>query len=120
MSTPENEQIKALDKQIKALKKELAVIGDMRPGTLSIQYQDAKHKRRPYHQLSYTHKRKSRTEYIREPFVPIIQNEVQQYARFRDIIDQWVELAIQKSKINLQRIRNATPKKPTRTKTKKK
>ena len=120
MNSPEAEQINALDRQIKQLKRELADIGDIRPGTLSIQYQDAKKKRRPYHQLSYTHKRKSHTDYIREPFVPIVKDEVHEYARFRNIIEEWVDLAIQKSKLNLKIIRKATPKKPTRTKSKQK
>ena len=66
-------RIKEIIDRIKAIKKELNKIGDMRPGTMSLQYQKPKEKKTPYHQVSYTHKMKSRTDYVRTSSVEDVE-----------------------------------------------
>jgi hypothetical protein len=93
-----NKQINKLEKQIEALKGEMMAIGPMRPGTLTIQYKDRENQTGGYHQLSYTHKKKSRTEYVREEHVARLRAEIEQYKRWRELIERWVELSIELSR----------------------
>ena len=66
------------DKQIQAIKEELMAIGPMRPGTLTQQYRDPGQHAGAYYQLSYTHKMKSRTEYVRAGHVERLRGEIEQ------------------------------------------
>lgn len=87
-----------IEKTIEKIKQELQTIQQMRPGSLTRQYHNPKDKTGAYYQLSYTHKMKSRTEYVRSEFVPKIREEISEYKRFRALVNQWVELAIKLSK----------------------
>jgi len=73
----------------------------MRPGSLTCQYRNPQDKVGPYYQLSYTHKMKSHTEYVRPEFVPQIGEQIAEYKRFRVLVNQWVELAIELSKMQM-------------------
>lgn len=73
-------------------------MGEMRPGTLSKQYKDPKEKKGQYYQLSYTHKMKSRTEYIRPVFVKEIKEQVKTYKRFKKLVEGWIDLSIEYSR----------------------
>jgi hypothetical protein len=88
--------------RINQIKAELLEILEMRPGTLTEQYYKRGSKKWPYWQLSYTHKKKSRTEYIRDDFVKQIKKEVQEYARFKQLTTDWVDLSIILSKLKLE------------------
>lgn len=81
-----------IKQQIRRIKAALERIGEMRPGLLTRQYKRPKEKAGPYWQLSYTHKRKSRTEYVRPAFVPAIRRQIATYKRFRRLVDRWVEI----------------------------
>ena len=70
----------------------------MRPGSVTKQLHRRGQKSWPYWQISYTLKRRSRTEYVRDEFVEQIQAEVLAYKRFKLAIDKLVELNIQLSK----------------------
>lgn len=84
--------------KIEQIKNEIHHYGDMRPGSVTKQLHRRGQKSWPYWQISYTLKRRSRTEYVRDEFVEQIQAEVLAYKRFKLAIDKLVELNIQLSK----------------------
>ena len=90
-----------IEKKIEKIKQQLVTIQQMRPGSLTRQYRNSKDKTGAYYQLSYTHKMKSRTEYVRSEFVDSIEEQISEYKRFRELIDQWIELSIEHSKIQM-------------------
>jgi len=96
-----NKKLCQLERRIEKIKQELQTIQQMRPGSLTRQYHNPKDKTGAYYQLSYTHKMKSRTEYVRSEFVPRIRDEISEYKRFRVLVNQWVELAIKLSKMQM-------------------
>jgi len=96
-----NKKLCQLERRIEKIKQELQTIQQMRPGSLTCQYHNPKDKTGAYYQLSYTHKMKSRTEYVRSEFVPRIREEISEYKRFRVLVNQWVELAIKLSKMQM-------------------
>jgi hypothetical protein len=92
-----------IEKRIEKIKQELLKTGQMRPGSLTCQYRNPKDKTGPFYQLSYTHKMKSRTEYVRPEFVAQIRKQVSQYKGFKQLVEEWIELAIQHSKMQIDR-----------------
>ena len=78
----------------------------MRPGALSEQYNvcgkpncKCKHPRRPqkhgpYYQLSYTHQGKSTTEFVKRDMLDEVRQQLANYARFRKLTDEWVNLSV--------------------------
>ena len=94
-------RIRRIEKQIAKLKKELEDIGPMRPGSLSRQYRVPKKKIGPFYQLSYMHKMKSRTEYVRPQFLSQIRSQIATYKRFKKLVEKWIELAIAHAKLTI-------------------
>ncbi len=92
---------RALEKRIKQIKQELQTIHEMRPGSLTCQYHNPKEKTGAYYQLSYTHKMKSRTDYVRPEFVDRIKGQIAEYKRFRMLVDEWVALALEHAKLQM-------------------
>ena len=94
-----------IEKRIKQIKQELQTIHEMRPGSLTCQYHNPKEKTGAYYQLSYTHKMKSRTDYVRPEFVDRIREQIAEYKRFRMLVDEWVALALEHAKIQIAKKR---------------
>jgi len=103
-----DKKIYQLEKRIEKIKWELQTINKMRPGSLTCQYHNPKEKTGAYYQLSYTHKMKSRTDYVRSEFVPQIGEQIAEYKRFRLLVDEWVALAIKHSKMQMDRAKRGT------------
>jgi hypothetical protein len=101
------EKLKQLENEIRRIKKELSGLGPMRPGNLSMQYKMPAEKKGPYFQLSYTHKMKSRTEYIRKEWVDEIREQIEIYKRFRKLIEGWIDLSIEYSQLRMKRVKEA-------------
>lgn len=99
MSTTRLQQI---DKRIARIKEELVKIGPMRPGSLTRQYRDPKNNTGAYWQVSYTHQMKSRTEYIRKEWVADIRKQIATHKKCKALMEEWVELAIEHSKLTMQ------------------
>ena len=97
-----------IEKKIEKIKQELQTIQQMRPGSLTRQYHNPKDKTGAYYQLSYTHKMKSRTDYVRSEFVPHIREQIAEYKRFRMLVDEWVALAIKHAKIQKDKGKRGT------------
>lgn len=92
-----------IERRIHAIKQALNKIGSMRPGSLTCQYKDPTEKRGPYWQISYTRNMKSRSEYVCKECVPEIRKQIAAYKRFKRLVDEWIELGIEMSKLNLKR-----------------
>ena len=100
---------------IHRIKAALFELGDLRPGALSEQYNtcrtpgcrckaDPPQRHGPYHQLSYSHRGRSRTENIRPEHIATVTSEIANYRTLRDLIDQWIDAAIE-----LDRLRRNPP-----------
>lgn len=95
-----NTKLQRLEVRIARIKKDLMEIGEMRPGSLTRQNRGLK-KTGSYYQLSYTHQMKGRTEYVREEFAGVIKQQIATYKKFKRMIEEWIRLAIQHSKIKM-------------------
>lgn len=117
-------QIKKLEAQIQKLKTELLKIGEMRPGSLSRQYSACQkpgckcvdpvkpQKHGPFYQLSYSHRGKSTTQFVRPQFVPGVRRQLAAYKRFKMLTEKWVALALEVSKAKMDEARLAASKQP--------
>jgi hypothetical protein len=97
--------------QIDQIKQDLLALGEMRPGALSEQYnvcgkpncrcKDPRkpQKHGPYYQLSYTHLGKSTTEFVKLDRLQEVQQQLANYARFRELTEQWVQLSVRIAKL---------------------
>lgn len=92
-------KLAALEKKVQALKQRLARTGNMRPGTLSVQYRKPQEKKMPFYQISYTHKGQSRSQYVRPENLTAIQREIDAYKRFRSTVEDLVALSIDASRL---------------------
>lgn len=97
------QELNHLEKEIQRIKNELCDIGDMRPGSLTLQYKVPDEKKGPYYQLSFTHKMRSRTQYVRPDQVEEIRKQIEVYKRFKNLIERWVALAIEYSQVKMKR-----------------
>jgi hypothetical protein len=109
-----NASIQPIERRIQQIKAQLLTLGDMRPGSLSRQYnvcgkpgcrcKDPQHPQRhgPYHQLSWVHQGQSTTQFIRRPWVPEVKAQLATFKRFRKLTEQWVALALTLAKMKLK------------------
>ena len=91
-----------IEKQIEKIKQELLGIGEMRPGSLTKQYRNAKEKKWEFYQISYTHKMKSKTEYVRVPHIDDLRKQIATYKKFKAFVEKWIDLSIEHSKIKME------------------
>lgn len=103
-------KLQQIENQINKIKTELQQLGEMRPGSLSRQYKVPKKQIGPYYQLSYTHKMKSRTEYIRSEFVNEIKQQVNTYKKFKKLMERWIDLTIDYSRLKMELAKRAKSK----------
>jgi hypothetical protein len=85
-------KIKTIQRRIKAIKKELMSLDEMRPGSLTVQTRSWGGE---YHQLSFSHNGKGRTQYVKEENVETVKRQIANYKRFRELTKEWVDLALQ-------------------------
>jgi len=95
-------RIQQIERRIERIKDALAQIGPLRPGSLTRQYKDRQNKAGAYWQISYTRQMKSRTEYVRGEWVPEIRRQIATHKRFKRLVDQWIDLSIEHSKLIMQ------------------
>lgn len=101
----------AMECRIEQIKKELAGLGPMRPGSLSEQYnvcgtpgcrcKDPKkpEKHGPYYHLNYTWRGKARTEFVKADAVEALRVQVQTYKQFRALCAEWVDVSLELAKL---------------------
>lgn len=95
-------RLKQIERRIEKIKEALSKIGPMRPGSLTCQYKNPKEKSGPYWQLSYTRTMRSRSDYVRADCVAEVQKEIAAYKRFKTLIEEWIDLGIESSKLRLK------------------
>jgi hypothetical protein len=106
-------RIRALERQIEKIKSELSLLGELRPGSLSKQYNvcgnpncrckdDPPKRHGPYYQLSFTRKGKSRSKFVKKPQLSEVQKQLKNYARLRSLVDRWIELSSELCLLRLQ------------------
>jgi len=101
---------KQIQRQIEAIKKQLAEMGPMHPGSLSEQFnvcgnptcrcKDPKDPQRhgPYYQLSYTWRGKSSTRFVRQEGVAKMREKVANYKRMQELVKEWVDLSMEQER----------------------
>ena len=94
-------RIQQIEQRIDRIKRALLEIGPMRPGSLTRQYKDRQHRVGAYWQISYTRRMKSRTEYVRPQWVKEIRRQTVTHKRFKRLVDQWIDLSIEHSRLTL-------------------
>jgi hypothetical protein len=108
-----DKRVQSLQKKIDSVKKQISKIGDIRPGSLSEQYNvcgtpncqckaDPPKKHGPYFQLSYTRKGKSRSRFIKPHHLSRIKSEVEAYRKLKTLVDEWIDLSTELSDIRLK------------------
>lgn len=101
------DKLKQLENEIQRIKIELSKLGPMRPGALSLQYKSPAEKKGSYYQLSYTHKMRSRTQYVRPEWVDETRGQIEVYKRFKKLIEEWIDLSIEYSHTRMKQVREA-------------
>ncbi len=107
----------ALEAKIATIKAALAALGDLRPGTLSAQYNvcgkpqcrckaQPPRKHGPYYQVSFTWQGKSQSQFVRRDDVPTVRRQVRTYHRLRTLIDRWISLGLDLSRLRLAQARS--------------
>ena len=105
-----------IERQIEKVKSQLAALGDLRPGSLSTQFNvcgspgcrckaTPPQKHGPYYQVSFTRKGKGSSKFIRKEDLPAIQKQLKNYETMKILVDQWVDLATELSNLRLSRNR---------------
>ena len=101
-----------LQRQIEKVKRDLAALGDLRPGSLSTQYNvcgspgcrckaDPPVKHGPYYQVSYTRKGKSSTKFVKKEDLPEVRKQLKNYERMKHLMEKWIDLAMELSILRL-------------------
>jgi hypothetical protein len=107
-----------LEQRIQSIKREIAALGDLRPGALSMQYNvcgssscrckaDPPIKHGPYPQVSFTWHGKSTTQSVRADEVVEVRQQLKNYHYLRDLVDEWIGLALELSRLQLRQRRAA-------------
>jgi hypothetical protein len=95
-------RIQQIEQRIDRIKRALLEIGPMRPGSLTRQYKDSQNRTGAYWQISYTRRMKSRTEYVRQECVKEFRRRIAAHKRFKRLVDQWIDLSIEHSRLTMQ------------------
>lgn len=103
-----------LERQIEKTKKALVALGDMRPGSLSKQYNvcgkpgcrckaDPPKKHGPYYQVSFTRKGKSGSKFVKKEDLPEVRKQIKNYERMKQLMDTWIELVTELSNLRISK-----------------
>jgi len=98
----ERRRLRQIERQIERIKEQLLVQGPLRPGALTRQYKNPQQRRGAYHQLNYTRKMKSHTEYVRPEFIADIRKQIIAYKRFKKLVEKWIALGIEHSQLTMR------------------
>jgi hypothetical protein len=103
-----------LERQIDKVKRDLVALGDLRPGSLSTQYNvcgspgcrckaTPPEKHGPYYQVSYTRKGKSGSKFVKEKDLPTVRKQLKNYERMKLLMEQWIDLGTELSTLRLNK-----------------
>jgi hypothetical protein len=102
----------ALETEIARIKRTIGEIGELRPGSLTRQYNVCRspgcrckanppQKHGPYYHLSYTRHGKGGTKSIKPEDLGALRVALANYARLRRLVDRWIDLATELSDLRL-------------------
>ena len=114
----QNQKEQRLESEIAKIKQQIVQLDDLRPGTLSEQYNvcgtpgcrckaSPPQKHGPYYQLSLTRRGKSKTRFVRRDELATIKKQLKNYTTLRELVDRWIDLATELSDLNLAGRRGA-------------
>lgn len=116
------DRLKQIEKQIQGIKKEITELGELRPGSLSKQYNicgkatckckhpEAPQRHGPYYQISYGRRGKSSSAFVRPESLAEIEKQLATYKRLMELVNLWIDIGLEHSRVKLQ----ASRKKPKR------
>jgi hypothetical protein len=116
----------SLLKRIQKIKQHIGELGELRPGTLSQQYNVCGSpgcqckaipplKHGPYYKISVNRHGKSSSHFVREDDLKDVQQQLENYRRLQELVDEWITLSAQLSTLRLQdKHRSLGPVHPTR------
>ena len=95
-----------LERRVAATKRQLAEVGELRPGILTEQYNvcgkpscrckaNPPQRHGPYQQLGWTRNGKSTTRFVRREELATVRRQTKNYARLQELVKQWVDLSLQ-------------------------
>lgn len=90
------DKTKQIERRIGKIKQALAELGEMRPGSISTQ---TRAWGGTYHQLSYTHQGKGRTEYVPPERLREVKRQLATYKKFKELTTEWTALGIELCKL---------------------
>jgi hypothetical protein len=93
--------LKRIETKIKKIKRALAAMGEMRPGSLTLQRRKGC-SQGGYYQLSYTHRMQGKTEYVRASLAPLVKRQIANFHRFRRLTDRWVRLGLVHAQVKMR------------------
>lgn len=92
-------EISRIERRVAGIKSALAKLGDMRPGSLSVQRRKWGGE---YCQLSYTHRGKGHTEYVAQARRKAVERQIANHRKFRALTQEWIDLEIELCKLKLK------------------
>ena len=96
-------RIQQIEKRVAAIRREMAALGDIRPGSATKQKRSARGKTyAEYWYVSYSFRGKGYTEYVPERAIDAVRKENENYKRLMELIDEWTALAIELSKLRIK------------------
>jgi len=108
-------RIENLLEKIEGIKEKVAGLGEIRPGTLTEQYnvcgnpncrcKDKKNPKKhgPYYQLSYTRYGKSTSEFVKKENVDKVKKQIRDYKLLMKLKDEWIDLSIEIARIKREK-----------------
>ena len=102
--------LEQIDRRIAEIKRALTQLGHLRPGSISRQYNicgtpgcrckaDPPEKHGPYHQLNFTWRARSHTEFVREQDLAEVTAELDSYQQLRSLNEEWIDLGIERARL---------------------
>jgi len=107
-----NNSVKRLEEKIDRIRRKLLSLGPMHPGSISQQYHACgtpscrchhptrPKKHGPYNKLTYVHRGKPVCRFVAPAHVRELKARLTAYKMFRDLVDKWIELSIQRAMID--------------------
>jgi len=117
-----------LERRIARIKRELQALEDLRPGSLSEQYNvcgvegcrckaSPPQKHGPYYQLSFTRKGKATSRFVRRDEVATVRRQLRSYAKLRRLMEEWIDAGMELSTLRLEQARRPRAKPQPRART---
>jgi hypothetical protein len=99
------QRLNVIQNRIERIKEKLMDVKMMRPGSLTKQLQkrSTTDKVFEYWQVSYTHRMKSRTDYVRQEMVKETAAQIKEFKKFKKLIDEWIDLAIKQARLSAKK-----------------